>query len=103
MSRNAISDAIRDTSNRDRYRAAYESPAAKEWIKNLPPALRKRAEEIGLLKPYIDPPSFAMEYKEVETASNWKGTFDENDFAFAALDSPESPAAEFSDEEEPEI
>lgn len=81
-----------DYANSDRmrakYRAAYESPAAKKWIQNLPAALRHRAEKIGLLKPYFDPQSVALEYKENDTPSNWKATFDENDFAFAELDAP---------------
>lgn len=73
---------------RARYRAAYESEASREWIKNLTPAQRRRAEEIGLLKPFFDPPPYHLPFNEsrLDSRSNPKATFDENDVAFAALD-----------------
>ncbi|MBQ8445230.1 MAG: hypothetical protein IJX22_02450 [Opitutales bacterium] len=81
-------DFQQNDTDRARYRAAYESEAAREWIKNLTPAQRRRAKEIGLLKPYFDPPSyhFPLEESRLASRSNPKATFDENDVAFAALD-----------------
>lgn len=92
------------------YKAAFESDAARAWIAQIPKKLLPRAAELGLLKPAPPPPSFAIEYKERASASNWRANqFDENDFAAAALDAgreidesarPESEFNEYENEYE---
>ncbi len=37
------------------YRKAYESPEARAWAAALTPEQRERAQDLGLLAPYIDP------------------------------------------------
>lgn len=76
-----------DKNTESAYRAAYESAAAKKWIESLPPATRKRAAELGLLKPYLDPPIFSTPLRLFDSPSSQKASFDESDFAFAAVES----------------
>ena len=67
------------------YRAAYASAAARAWIESLPPSVRKQAEKKGLLKPYY--PEKIHSIPLILAATNSGNDFDENDFAFAAVES----------------
>ena len=67
------------------YRTAYASEAARAWIESLPAAVRKQAEKKGLLKPYY--PEKIHSIPLILAATNSGNDFDENDFAFAAVES----------------
>ncbi len=47
--------ASRSGNRRRAYVAAYRSPEARAWIASLTPEQRRRAEELGLLTPMLDP------------------------------------------------
>lgn len=67
------------------YREAYASEAARTWIESLPAAVRKEAERKGLLTPYF--PEKIHSIPLILAATNSGNDFDENDFAFAAVES----------------
>lgn len=67
------------------YREAYASEAARAWIESLPAAVRNEAEKKGLLKPYF--PEKIHSIPLILAAANSGNDFDENDFAFAAVES----------------